>query len=85
MATRKKKSVDVSQQDELRHAMEVLGMTRAEFAARISVPIRTLDKWLLPSESSDFRALPAMGRAYVREILEWHRQQQGVDPNESDD
>lgn len=78
MATRKKKPVDISQQEELQQAMEELGMTRKEFAARISVSVRTLHKWLLPSESSDFRKLPAMGRAYVREILEWHRQQHGA-------
>ncbi|MFJ1252268.1 hypothetical protein [Cupriavidus sp. CuC1] len=47
-------------------------MTRDEFAARISVSRRTLDKWLLPSESSDFRTLPDMGRAYIQEILTWY-------------
>ncbi|KLU21872.1 aspartate carbamoyltransferase catalytic chain [Caballeronia mineralivorans PML1(12)] len=63
-----------TQQDLLRDAMETLGMTRAEFAARLSVPPRTLDKWLLPEESTDFRAMPEMGKAYVREILHWDGQ-----------
>jgi DNA-binding transcriptional regulator YiaG len=54
--------------------MEALVMTRAEFAARLSVPLRTLDKWLLPDESSDFRPMPEMGKAYVREIVHWDAQ-----------
>ena len=66
-----------TQQELLRDAMETLGVTRAEFAARVSVPLRTLDKWLLPAESSDFRAMPEMGKAYVREIL--HREVHGKD------
>jgi DNA-binding transcriptional regulator YiaG len=53
--------------------MDELGMTRAEFAARLSVAVRTLDKWLLPAESPDARSMPGMGKAYVREILEWSR------------
>lgn len=61
------------QQDLLRKAMSEIGMTRTQFAARLSVPPRTLDKWLLPSESTDFRGMPEMGKAYVREILHWHR------------
>jgi transcriptional regulator with XRE-family HTH domain len=73
MATARKQS-DLSQQDLLRLAMEQLGMTRDEFAARVSVARRTLDKWLLPSESPDFRNMPDMGRSYVQEILEWHKQ-----------
>lgn len=62
-----------TQQELLRSAMDELGMTRAEFAARLSVAVRTLDKWLLPAESPDARAMPEMGKAYVREILQWHR------------
>lgn len=72
MATKKRLS-HLAQQDFLREAMTQLGMTRDEFAARISVAKRTLDKWLLPSESADFRALPEMGRAYIEEILEWQK------------
>ena len=62
-----------TQQELLRSAMDELGMTRAEFAGRLSVAVRTLDKWLLPAESPDARAMPEMGKAYVREILQWHR------------
>ncbi|WP_432263495.1 helix-turn-helix domain-containing protein [Cupriavidus sp. TMH.W2] len=66
---------ELPQQDFLREAMEQLGMTRNDFAKRISVARRTLDKWLLPSESPDFRTLPGMGRAYIDEILEWAKKQ----------
>lgn len=48
-------------------------MTRDEFAARVSVARRTLDKWLLPVDSPDFRSMPDMGRSCVREILDWQK------------
>lgn len=70
MATQRKNS-DLPQQELLRSAMEQLGMTRDEFAARVCVARRTLDKWLLPDDSKDFRKIPDIGRAYVKEILEW--------------
>ncbi|MGG1948203.1 transcriptional regulator [Trinickia sp. NRRL B-1857] len=57
--------------------MAQLDMTRDEFAARISVSHRTLDKWLLPNDSADFRGMPDMGRAYVEEILEWEKKKAG--------
>lgn len=57
------------QQEFLRQAMESLGMTRDAFAKRFTVPRRTLDKWLLPDDSNDFRALPDMARAYIAEVL----------------
>lgn len=60
-----------TQQEFLREAMGSLGMTRAAFAKRISVPEKTLDKWLSPSETTDFRNMPEVVWAYVREILVW--------------
>ncbi len=60
-----------AQQVFLRDAMAILGMTRAEFAQRISVPSKTLDKWLAPAGTSDFRNMPDVVWAYVREILDW--------------
>ncbi|MFJ2991232.1 transcriptional regulator [Pandoraea sp. NPDC087047] len=60
-----------SQQEFLRDAMGKLGMTRAAFAKRISVPDKTLDKWLAPANTSDYRAMPDVVWAYVREILLW--------------
>ncbi|OXJ06657.1 transcriptional regulator [Burkholderia sp. HI2500] len=71
--TGKRKPQETTQQELLRTAMAELGMTRAEFAARICVPVRTLDKWLLAADSLDARAMSEMGKAYVRDILEWHR------------
>jgi transcriptional regulator with XRE-family HTH domain len=69
----KKKLTTLSQQELLRAAMSELGKSRSEFAARISVSVRTLDKWLLPDDSPDFRSMPDMGRSYILEILEWSR------------
>ncbi|WP_049096349.1 aspartate carbamoyltransferase catalytic chain [Burkholderia cepacia] len=72
MATTKQ-TFSVPQQELLREAMTQLDMTRDEFASRIRVARRTLDKWLLPDESPDFRGMSDMGRAYVEDIMEWHR------------
>jgi DNA-binding transcriptional regulator YiaG len=69
----KKRTIPIEQQDLLRHAMDELGLTRMQFAARLNVAARTLDRWLLPAESPDARAMSEMGKAYVREILKWHR------------
>lgn len=60
----------VSQQDFLRDAMQKLGMTRDQFCKRISVPRKTLDKWLAPEGSKESRAMPEMAWAYIREILD---------------
>lgn len=61
----------LSQQEFLKDAIQRLGLTRAGFAKRISVPEKTLDKWLAPAGTSDFRPLPEVVWSYVREILEW--------------
>ena len=50
--------------------MDALGMTRDAFAKRFTVPRRTLDKWLLPDTSNDYRPLPDMARAYISEVLQ---------------
>jgi transcriptional regulator with XRE-family HTH domain len=57
------------QQEFLRDAMRQLGMTREQFCKRISVPRKTLDKWLSPDGSIDKRAMPDMAWAYINEIL----------------
>lgn len=62
------------QQELLRVAMNRLGMTRAEFAARLSIAVRTLDKWLLPDGSHDARTMSDMGRKYVLDILQWQEE-----------
>jgi aspartate carbamoyltransferase catalytic subunit len=59
-----------TQQVLLRDAMRRLNMTREVFADRIGARRRALDSWLLPDDSSEFRAMPEMARRYVLEILE---------------
>lgn len=48
----------MKQQDTLRQAMQQSGQTRAQLAAALGVSPRTLDKWLLPDHSGDFRRMP---------------------------
>ena len=62
-----------AQQDFLREAMRELSMTRDAFAGRLACPRRTLDKWLLPSESKDHRAMDEAMWKFVREVLEHER------------
>ncbi|MFP3588201.1 transcriptional regulator [Paraburkholderia sp. SIMBA_055] len=61
--------LDLSQQDFLRFAMKQLGMGRDDFARRVSLARHTLDRLLLPSESSEFRSLPETGWSDIGEIL----------------
>lgn len=61
------------QQEFLRDAMSRLGMTRDQFAERIGTKKRTLDNWLLSSESAEYRGMPDMAWKFVREILENHK------------
>jgi DNA-binding transcriptional regulator YiaG len=58
-----------TQQEFLREAMAQLGMKRAAFCARLGCAERTLDKWLLPSTSKDFRNMNEMAWTLLREIL----------------
>lgn len=46
------------QQDMLRTAMKQSGQTRQRMAEGLGVSRRTLDKWLLPEISRDFRHMP---------------------------
>ena len=50
--------------------MRRLNMTRDTFVDRIGSRRRALDTWLLPDESSEFRAMPEVVRRFVQEILE---------------
>ncbi|WP_080406764.1 transcriptional regulator [Burkholderia ubonensis] len=65
-----KKGSPQTQQEFLRHAMSVLGMTREQFAERIGAKPRALNNWLLPVDSSEYRSMPDMAWKFVREILE---------------
>src|SRR5690625_4813384 len=60
----------VAQQVFLRDAMRRLNLTRDVFSARIGVKRRTLDSWLLPESSQDFRVMPEVVRRFVTEIVE---------------
>jgi ribosome-binding protein aMBF1 (putative translation factor) len=60
-----------TQQEFLREAMQSLGLTRSGLAKRISVAEKTLDKWLAPANTSDYRNMPDVVWAYIREILIW--------------
>lgn len=62
---------ELSQQEFLRHAMAILGMTQKEFAQRLRVPPRTFEKWLLPDSSKDHRRMPEMAWSYVEDVLRW--------------
>jgi predicted transcriptional regulator len=57
-----------SQQQFLRIAIAELGLTRKEFSARIGCAPRTLEKWLLPLDSQEFRTMPEPVRVLIREI-----------------
>jgi hypothetical protein len=61
--------IQLTQQEFLRDAMQRLGMTRDEFAARIAVKRKTLDNWLLPPGDSA-RGMPDMAWKFIQEILD---------------
>lgn len=58
-----------TQQEFLRSAMTELNMTRDAFCERLGCARRTLDKWLLPASSNDFRNMDETIWTLVREIL----------------
>lgn len=58
------------QQDFLRYAMKMLKMTRKQLANRISATERSIDNWLQPSESKEFRPMPDMAWRFIGEIVE---------------
>jgi hypothetical protein len=61
---------EVSQQEFLRASMGELEMGRANFCDRIGCSKRALDKWLLPSDSNDFRKMDESIWSLVNEVLE---------------
>ena len=62
-----------AQHECLREAMGELARNRDAFAERVACPRRTLDKWLLPSDSKDHRAMDEAMWKFVREVLEHER------------
>lgn len=59
-----------TQQTVLREAMQNLNMTRDVFAERLAVKKRTLDTWLLPENSNEFRAMPTVVEKFIAEIVQ---------------
>ena len=68
------------QQDLLRDAMRRLNLTRDAFSERLGVRRRALDTWLLPSDSSESRAMPEMVGKFVAEILQREALDTGAGP-----
>jgi aspartate carbamoyltransferase catalytic subunit len=64
------------QQTLLRDAMQSLNMTRDVFAERLAIKRRTLDTWLLPDNSNEFRAMPGVVEKFIQEILRTDTQNQ---------
>ncbi|HSY28461.1 MAG TPA: aspartate carbamoyltransferase [Burkholderiaceae bacterium] len=64
------------QQTLLRDAMQSLSMTRDVFAERLAIKRRTLDTWLLPDNSNEFRAMPGVVEKFIQEILQQDNQNQ---------
>lgn len=54
----------------LKDAMLRLGMTKEEFANRISVTRKCLSKWMAGHGSSEFRTMPMMAWKFIGEIME---------------
>lgn len=67
-----------TQQEFLRSAMAELHMTRDSFCGRLGCARRTLDKWLLPSSSKDFRNMDEIVWVLVREILAHEKLKQKI-------
>ncbi len=63
----------MGQQEFLRMVMFRLGFNREALAQRLAVSRRGLDKWLLPSDSNDFREMPDMAKAFLEEIFKKYR------------
>lgn len=59
----------MTQNEFLQSAMVELGFTRSAFAERLGCARRTLDKWLLPEASNDYRPMPETVWNLIREIL----------------
>jgi len=64
----------MAQQHFLRDAMRRLQMSPDMFSGRLGAPRQTLDKWLLPASSKDFREMDALVWKFVGEIVEQEAQ-----------
>lgn len=70
----------MDQQELLRAAMLRFGMSRDQFAHRLEASRRTLDKWLLPVDSNDFREMPGVARKFVEDLFNKYRLRFDISP-----
>lgn len=59
----------LNQQRFIRLARRELGLTNESLAETLGVSPRTVTKWLLPSASADFRAMPRMALNFISQLL----------------
>ena len=69
----------MKQQEFLRESMNQLNLSRDAFARRLGCARRSLDKWLLPDNSNDFREMGEPIWSLVREILAHEKLKQQVE------
>lgn len=60
---------NMDQREFLKQAMTSLDVTREGLAQRIGVSVKTVNKWMSPKESDEFRVMPTMARYYMNDIL----------------
>jgi hypothetical protein len=63
----------LSQGEFLRDAMRRMGKKRGPFAERFAATQKSLDNWLAPPGSKEFRKMPRMAWKYISEALVWER------------
>lgn len=62
-----------TQQDFLREALARLKMSRTELANRLGISQKTLNNWMAPENTSDYRTLPKIARNYLIDLIFWDR------------
>lgn len=72
---------DLPQREFLKDAMVQLGMTREGLAQRIGVSVKTVNKWLSPEGSAEYRGLPPLARNYINDLLVWRHSNSCDTPN----
>lgn len=59
----------LDQREFLKRTIAALGVTREGLAQRIGVSVKTINKWMSPKESDDFRVMPKMAEYYINDII----------------
>lgn len=60
----------MTRNDEIRRLYHASGLTRAEFAKRVGVSWKTLDNWLRPESSQNYRRAPETALRLARRVAE---------------